>query len=178
MTSTANRDYKYLIDCLKRLKKENVNFEIIITGRSNKLNQKKLPKNLVDNFRFRIGASYLELYQIVENSDYIIFPIDFSGKYDIEFKKFKASGTIQLVYGFLKPAIIHEEFAYFYNLDKMTSLLYNNYTLYNILRKAIFLNQREYTMIRKNLDSIVKKIYDTSLNNIKKIIKEVYDSFL
>ena len=114
MTSTPRRNYNYLVESVKRLKQENYNFEIIITGRTTAFNQKRIPTNLINNFKFKQKISYSELYKLIDNSDYIIILIDLSNKYGKEYKTIKVSGSIQLTYGFLKPALIHKEFSEFY----------------------------------------------------------------
>ena len=72
--------------------------------------------NLIDNFIFKYKISYSELYQAVESSDYIILMINPKDKYSKEYKNFKVSGSVQLVYGFLTPPLVHQDFANFYNL--------------------------------------------------------------
>lgn len=173
MTSTAHRNYKYLIDSAKRLKQENFHFEIIITGRSKKLNSKVIPKSLDNIFIIKHKVSYIELFKDVESSDYIIIPLDPKSKNDIQYKTIKVTGSIQLMYGFLKPVIIHEEFASFYNLNYENSLIYDNSDLYNVIRKAILMNNKDYQKLQENLVISEKEISQISINNIKKIIREL-----
>lgn len=123
MTSTFQRNYKYIVESANRLKEGNFNFEIIITGRSKAFNSKNIPESLKDNFIFKHFAPYSELYQIVKNSDYIIIPLDPKDENDKLYKNIKVTGSIQLAYGFLKPPIINQEFADFYNLSINNSLL-------------------------------------------------------
>ena len=60
MTSSYKRNYKDLIESSVRLKKENYNFEIIITGRSNDINSNKIPKILKNIFVFKqIGRAHV-----------------------------------------------------------------------------------------------------------------------
>lgn len=170
MTSTAHRNYKYIIDSAKRLKQENFIFEIIITGRAKKLNSKRIPKILKDIFIFKHKVSYIELYKDVESSDYIIIPLNPKSKNDIQYKTIKVTGSIQLMYGFIKPVIIHEEFSNFYNLNDNNSLIYDDFNLYNIIKKAILLDNKDYHKLQKNLIIIEKEISEISIKNIKKVI--------
>ena len=170
MTSTAHRNYKYIIDSAKRLKQENFIFEIIITGRAKKLNSKRIPKILKDIFIFKHKVSYIELYKDVESSDYIIIPLNPKSKNDIQYKTIKVTGSIQLMYGFIKPVIIHEEFSNFYNLNDNNCLIYDDFNLYNIIKKAILLDNKDYHKLQKNLIIIEKEISEISIKNIKKVI--------
>ena len=171
MTSSYQRNYKHLIESSIRLKKENYNFEIIITGRSNDINPNNIPKILKNTFIFKHQASYFEMYKSIESSDYIIIPLDPNSEYDKEYKEIKATGSIQLVFGFLKPAIINQEFSGFYNLNDNNSLIYNNNNFYYIMKKSIILNKKDYNNLKSNLKIIEEKIFETSINNIKKVIQ-------
>ena len=60
----------------------------------------------MDNIIFKHKTSYSELYRSVNNSDYIIIFIDPDDRYGKEYKTIKVSGSVQLVYSFLKPVLI------------------------------------------------------------------------
>ena len=177
MTSSLGRNYKYFVECVERLKEENFNFEIIVTGRSTAFNIKMISDNLIDNFIFKHKVSYSELYKAVDISDYIIIPITPNDRFSNDYRTFKVTGSIQLVYGFLKPALIHQEFSKFYNLDHKNSLIYNDSNLYEIMRKAILLNKMSYKKLQNNLHLIEKEIYKNSINNIKRTLKNNYEFY-
>lgn len=172
MTSTPRRNYQFFVECMKKLKENKYDFEIFITGRSNAFNSKRIPYYLTENFIFKHKVSYSELYLTVQNSDYIIIFIDPNDRYGKEYKTIKVSGSIQLVYGFLKPPLIHQGFTDFYNLDNKNSLIYNDSNFYNIMEQAILLDNKKYKKIQSNLQIIEKKIHKTSIDNIKKIVKK------
>jgi len=173
ITSTAYRNYKNLIESVKKLKKENFNFDLIVTGRSKRFGSKKIPKIIKKNFIFKYKVSYSELYKYIQSSDYIIIPLDPNSENDILYKTTKASGSIQLVYGFLKPAIINENFSEFYQLNDKNSLLYNNHNLYEIMKKSILLNKKDYKTMQNNLQILAKVIYKKSILNIQKVIPKL-----
>ena len=159
MTSTIKRNYKYIVQTVERLKEDNFDFEIIISGRTNKFNSESIPKSIINYFVFSFYVPYSKLYLLVESSDYIIIPLDPKDDNDKLYNKIKVTGSIQLAYGFLKPPIIHKEFASFYSLNIRNSLLYNDLNLYNIMRKAIQLNKANYKKMQDNLLSTSKEIY-------------------
>ena len=167
-TSSDLRNYTYLIDSLKRLKREKYDFKIIITGRSRTFKSKYIPKIFNKNIKLKYDVSYYDLYKAVELSDYIIIPLHPNNIFDILYNKTKVTGSMQLSYGFIKPVIINQEFADFYNLNMNNSLLYNNFNLYDILRKAIILNNENYKKLQQNLCFLEKKVYRTSIANIKR----------
>ena len=115
-------------------------------------------------------VSFSELYEIIKSSDFIIIPLDPYNKYDISYKTRKVTGSVQLAYGFLKPVLINREFSDFYYFNEQNSLIYNNQNFYEIMKKAILLNNNTYTKLITNLHLVEKKIYNISINNIKKIL--------
>ena len=170
LTSTKNRNYKYLVKSLIKLKKDNLKFEIIVVGNKNYFNIENIPKTLIRNFHFKFGTTYDEMYKCLVNADYIIIPFDPKNKNDISYKTVRVSGSIQLSYGFLKPVIIDKNFAEFYSFNCKNSLIYENYDFYTIMKKAIKLNNKEYKYFQNNLNDTVKEIYKISINNVKKSI--------
>ena len=168
LTSTFQRNYRYLVSAAEKLKSENFNFELIIIGRTYDFNLKHIPKHLYNNFIFKYRVSYRKLYQAVESSDFILIPLDPNNESDLKYRTIQASGSIQLAYGFLKPVIINENFAQIYNLNSENSLIYNDNNIYNSMREAIILDNKKYTILQNNLNKCAKEVYRTSLNNIKK----------
>ena len=173
LTSTVGRNYKNLIDSVIKLKNDNLDFKIFITGRTKLFNSNNISKNISDSFIYHYKASYFELYKIVEKSDFIIIPLEIKNKYDKLFRTTRVTGSAQLSYGFLKPCLINQNFANFYNFNNKNSLLYNDSNLYDTMKKAILLNDQDYQQMRNNLNINVKKLYHISIENIQKMIKPV-----
>ena len=170
LTSTSKRNYTSLIQSASKLKMENLNFKIIVVGWWKFFTSETIPNNIINNFSFKYYIPFDEFYQEVIKSDFIIIPFDPNNETDKSYKTIRVSGSVQLAYGFLKPIIIDKNFADFYFLNNKNSLLYENYDLYSVMKKAIKLNNKEYRQLRNNLNSTVRKIYNISINNIKKII--------
>ena len=53
ITSTINRNYKFLISASEELKKQNMNFEVVVVGKFYDFTIKDLPEHLKSNYRFR-----------------------------------------------------------------------------------------------------------------------------
>ena len=172
MTSTAHRSYYYLIETVMKLYENNFSFEIIITGRSKRFLKQKIPECLHKIFKFKSKVSFLELYRDIESSDFIIIPLNPKSKNDNLYKTTKVTGSMQLVLGFLKPALINKKFSDFYNLNNKNSLIYNNHNLYDVMKKAINMNNKEYKILQSNLYKLENKIYNASIDNIIKTIDE------
>ena len=132
ITSTINRNYKFLISASDELKKQKFNFEVVVVGKFYDFTIKDLPEQLKSNYKFRYLVTYFELYKEVLSSDFIIINLDPSNMADREFSKIRVSGSLSLSLGFFKPALINGEFAKLYNLTSNNSLIYNNNNFYDI----------------------------------------------
>ena len=173
ITSTINRNYKFLISASEELKKQNMNFEVVVVGKFYDFTIKDLPEHLKSNYKFRYFVTYFELYKEVFSSDFIIINLDPNNKADINFSKIRVSGSFSLSLGFFKPALINVEFAKIYNLTSNNSLIYNNNNFYHIMKKAIMLDNKQYKILQKNLILFSDYIYQTSLNNVRISIDKV-----
>lgn len=166
ITSTIERKYEYLISAVEELKDENLEFQVIVVGKWNTLSQYNISEKVRDNFTFKYNISYSELYNEVNNSDFIIINLDPHNIKDNAFKTRRVTGSSQLVYGFLKPAIINKKFAYIYNLDKNNSFIYKNSNFTDTMRNAIKINDLSYQKMKKNLAKAANNIYKISLDNV------------
>lgn len=173
ITSTFKRNYTYLISAFEKLKFENYSFEIIVTGHINEFSDKIIPDIIKDSIKFKIGVSYSELFNEVENSDYIIINLDPESPYDNMYKTVQVTGSAQLSYGFLKPAIINKNFSSFYYFNSQNSFPYDNANIYEVLKDAILLNKEKYKEMQNNLKIISDYIYHLSLKNINNIINSI-----
>lgn len=167
ITSTTGRKYEYLVAAAKALKKEGENFEIVVVGRSGDFTAKNIPENLKENFIFKHGLPYKEMYEEVQNSDYVIITLDPENENDNVFKNLRMTGSSQLAYGFLKPMIINKEFAESYRASNKIGFIYENSNFTDIMRQAVQLNAREYKIKQNNIKNIAKEIYNISLENLK-----------
>ena len=173
ITSTINRKYNLLVSSAKKIKKENLKFHIMVVGRTGNFSKTNIPEDLKDNFSFKYRISYKELYKIVYNSDYIIINLDPNNAADVNFQKIRVSGSSQLVYGFLKPVLINEEFARFYNFNSSNSLIYDNSNFSKVMKDAINLHNKEYKKLQENLSLLSNEIYSRSLSKVKNCLKEL-----
>ncbi len=173
ITSTKNRTYNLLISAAEEIKKENLKFHITVVGKVETFSRTNISESLKDNFSFKYKISYINLYKHVFNSDFIIINFDPNNSEDMKFQKIRVTGSSQLSYGFLKPVIINEKFASFYNFNYSNSLVYENSNFSKVLNYAININNKEYKKLQNNLLLLSKEIYSNSLNNVKNSLKEI-----
>lgn len=171
ITSTAGRNYKYIVSSAEKLKNENFEFEIFVIGHGKKFSINNINEKLKDNFIFNYSVNYSTLYETVYNSDFIIINLD--PDKDHEFKKKKLSGSAQLSYGFLKPALINDYFKDNYNMTNENSFLFKKNNFYNAMKNAILLNNEDYKKMQRNLLQLSNAIYNISLLNVIKALKSL-----
>ena len=167
ITSTFKRKYEFLTSAVEKIKSENYKFHVIVVGKSKTFAKNHIIKQLKNDFSFKYNITYSELYKEVYESDYIIINLDPYNIYDTRFIKIRATGSVQLSYGFLKPIIIHKDFAKIYNFNSSNSFIYDNYNFINIMKDAITLDNERYQKMKENIFSLSKDIYKKSLFNVK-----------
>ena len=114
------------------------------------------------------------MYKEIEEADFILPMLDPKNIEHEIYIKNKVSGTFQLIYGFLKIAIINKKFAEPYGLNEANSIIYdNNEYLTNVMIKAIKMNNKEYIEKQNCLKEYSDKIYNQSLDNLKSIINKI-----
>ena len=173
ITSTINRKYNFLVSATKKLKNERIKFHVIVVGKWKTFSENDIPTNLKDIFTFKYKISYFDLFKEVYNSDYIIINLDPKNPEDIEFKKRRVTGSAQLAFGFLKPVLIHKNFAKNYNFNSNNSFLYEDSNFSQIMKTAINLENKSYMKMKRHLFESSKVIYNNSLNNVKKCLNEL-----
>lgn len=171
ITSTVGRDYSSLIESVRELKSSNMDFEILVVGRSNTLSKEIIPADLLNYFIFKCNIPYKEMYDEAQKCDYILMLLEPQNDYDNVFKTRRATGTAQLAYGFSKPTIVQEDFADFYKFTSQSAFIYGkNKNLTNVMSEAIKMTSEEYSKKSSCVTSLAKAIYKTSLNNLIKAL--------
>ena len=173
ITSTGSRYYNDLVLASEKLKNENLNFEVIVIGKGETFSNKDLSENLKENFKFKYRVKFRELYEAVDSSDYIIINLYPNYTNNDDFRSTRLTGASQLSFGFLKPALIHKDFAEFYNMSSENSFLYDNFTFYEKMREAILLNDQGYKEKQNDLYKLSDNLYKISLQNIIKTLNSI-----
>lgn len=166
-----------LFNSCRDLIKENItNFKVIIAGR-NAVNE--IPPDLEKNIFLKGEVEFKSLWEIYNNSDFVIPMLNPEiGAHD-RYKDGTITGTWQLILGFLKPALIHKQFAEFYKLNNENSLILNsNSDLSKMMAIAINMNRVKYELLQKNIKLLSDNVYNKSLENLKYSIEQSknYDS--
>lgn len=145
------------------------NFEIIITGRTVINN---ISEDLTKFIKITGEITFDELWKIYEESDFIISMLNPDINNHSRYKESTTTGTWQTMLGFLKPILIHAEFAPYYHLDESNSIIYKcNSLLTEAIIKCINMTNEEYEELQKNIQNLEKDIFDQSFENLKKSLE-------
>ncbi len=169
--STTRRNATLLIDSVKQLHSSGItNFKITIIGRGN---LEKLPVEIQPYFNILGRVDYQTMFNEIEKADFILPLLDPTIKEHDRYKKDGTSGTFQLVYGFLKPCIIHKTFANIYDFTNADSIVYEDNSDLNLaMKNAIEINKNEYIILQENLKNKVEEIKNQSLENFERILND------
>ncbi|MBS4759487.1 MAG: glycosyltransferase family 2 protein [Clostridium sp.] len=169
---SQRRNYNLIIEAVQNLINDGItNFKITHIGR--KGNLKNIPLKLREYFDFKGYQPFDVLFSELECADYILMLLDPT---NIDHKRYISIGTngaFQYSYGFLKPCIIHKNFAEVHKFNNKNSLLYeNNEKLADTMKMAIKMNQKDYIEMQNNLKRTADEIYASSINNLKKAFEK------
>lgn len=118
--------------------------------------------------------NFEDMYNKLEEADYILPLLDPDNDEHNRYITTGTSGSFQLMYGFIKPAIIHKKFADYYNLNDKNAIVYdNNQDLYDKLIYSINIDANKYKSLQQNLIELSNSIYKKSINNLKTLINNI-----
>lgn len=164
------RNYDLLANAIEELSKITDKFKITLVGNGDTEDLKNKYNEFVDVKGF---LNFPEMFAELEKADYFLPLLDSENENHLRYLSTGITGSILLILGFLKPAIIQSKFAEFYYLNDENSITYEkNCDLIEVMQRAINLNENEYENLRNNLKNVQKNVYDKSLDNLKKICKK------
>ena len=169
ITSTKKRNYDYFLNGVYFLKNNSLDFEINVVGRCGKFGINDVPKELRKYFNFYNKIPYQKMYEIVLKSDFIILNL-YPRKEDNIYKIYRATGNVQLSYGFCKPSLVEKSFSSIYKFSEENSIIYNNNDISLAMMEAATISIKKYRILCQNLNLLRKKIFDISKNNLKKVV--------
>lgn len=155
-----------VFDACRTLIKNNIsNFQIYVIGRSVITDA---PQDLQNLITITGKLKFVDLWNIYEKSDFLIPMLNPEISNHDRYKNGTVTGSWQIMMGFLKPAIIHQDFTSYYRLDGPNSVIYkSNSDLALAMESCINMNQNDYKLLQKNLESLANKIYEESMHNLK-----------
>lgn len=114
-----------------------------------------------------------EMYEEIENADFILALIDPAIGNQARYLKYSTSGIRQLIIGFNKCSIMHDDIAKAYDLTKDAYIGFSTGKVNDALRKAIYMTEEDYWEMEREVEKVRNKIYNKSLYNLKKVLEEI-----
>ena len=158
-----------IINAAKELHEKGIrNFKITVVGKGH---VKKLPKELQQYFDIKGRLTFDKMYNEIEKADFILTSYSKGNEQHLRYNTTGTSGTFQLVYGFVKPCIILEEFAPLNGFNSENAILYSEDKDYSkAFEKGIKMSPEEYSKMQDALKKYKDELYAKSLNNLKELI--------
>ena len=170
-TNINRKKKKIIFDLIKKLICNGItNFKFIIIGRSNLEIDSSISKFIEITGRL----DFENMYKRLEEADFLLPLLDPNIEEHNRYISTGTSGSFQLIYGFIKPPIIHKKFADYYGFNYTNSIVYeNDIELYIKLIESIKLSQKDYKLLQNNLKLLVNNIEQHSLNELKYLINNI-----
>jgi hypothetical protein len=132
-----------------------------------------LKKRLLRKYIERKGRVTFEtLFAALIKCKYILVLINPRSKEHEHYLEYTTSGIKQLILGFKKVPIIHEEVASIYGFDAANSILYNDMNFSSVLLSAS--NEKsDYNTMADSIKEMEYSIYSQSINNLKNVIARI-----
>lgn len=164
---SKKKNNELIVNAVKILYDEGYrNFKVTVAGKGS---MKGIPDELLPYFDITGRISFSDLYKELEKADFIL--TSYNEKQHSRYKTWSTSGNFQLVYGFLKPCVITEDFAPINGFDKFNSVIYKSDDDYaSAMKRCIEMSQEEYKQIQANLKLYTDNLYSESLKNLKSAI--------
>ena len=162
------RDCSLLIDAVNKLTEEGItNFHITHIGRETL----DVPENIKSYFSPKGYLRWKETFKQVQNSDFYLMLLNPEISEHKRYIDDGTSGSFQIVYGFVKPCIIQKTFSDAYDMNDCSIVYNSNENLYNAMKEAINMSQKDYDSLCENLKNHISKIEKISDDNMDKIFK-------
>lgn len=167
--SEKRRSSKLLIESVKKLVDNNINnFKITVVGKGS---LDDIPPKYQTKFDIKGRLNFSEMYKKLEEADFFLPLLDPELEAHKRYMNDGTSGSFQLIYGFLKPCIIHKVFADIYGFSERNSLIYgSNSDILSAITTAIKIKNDNYVELQKELHIIKSNININSIKNIGEVL--------
>ncbi len=143
------------------------NFKVTVIGKGSLNN---IPKAVRKNIDIKGRLPFSKMYEELEKADFMLTAY---GEEQIRYNTSGTSGNFQLVFGFLKPCLITENFSPINDFNDTNAIIYDNDDKYaDAMEKCINMNNEEYKILQNNLKNLQENLYQTSLNNLSNLIEK------
>lgn len=145
------------------------NFKLTVIGKGS---LKHIPSEIRKFIDIKGRLPFDKMYDELEKSDFILTSYNPNNPMHVFYNTTGTSGSFQLVYGFLKPCVILEEFAGVNDFNNGNAILYEKDADYSkALIRGIEMSKEDYQTMQDNLKKYADDLYKLSLENFKNLIE-------
>lgn len=159
------KDVKLLHDALERIKDKN--FKITVIGEEDSKIQELKRSHIISNINFKGRLDFMDVYKEMENADFYL-PL-LNPELHKRYINDAASGSFQLIMGFLKIPVIHKSFCGTTGFNENNSVIYTD-NFAQALQKCIDMPEEEFLAKQRALKDLFEETMRISLNNLKNLI--------
>ena len=146
------------------------NFKLTVIGKGN---LKHVPKTIRKYIDLKGRLPFDKMYDELEKADFILTSYNPNNPMHVFYNTTGTSGSFQLVYGFLKPCIILEEFAGVNDFTNENAILYKTDADYsNALIRGVEMTKEDYQRMQNNIKAYADNLYQQSLNNFRNLVEK------
>lgn len=124
---------------------------------------------IIENLRYLGRVDFGTLYSEVEKSDFLVSLIDPANKDQRHYIDVSTSGFKQLVIGFCKPCIIHQDVANTYELPEGSYIPYKN-NIATALKKVLSISDTEYSEMVSKLKDYKEQVLEESYKTLLSVV--------
>ena len=145
------------------------NFKITVVGKGR---MEDLPKEVAPYFDIKGRLPFDRMFEEIENGDFLLSAYEDIPEH-FRYITTGTSGNFQLVYGFIKPIIIKDNFAPINGFTDKNSIIYkDDEDFYNAMVKGIKMSADDYQFMQNDLKNYADNFYNESRENLKSLIKK------
>lgn len=164
----ARKNHQALIAAVQNLvSQEILDFKITIIGEGT---IEALPEEIASFIEIKGRLDFEKMYDELDKADFFMPLLDQDNIAHNRYLTTATSGSFQLIYGFLKPAIINQKFAEIHKFNTQNAIVYNNNDLTTAMLAAINISRDKYSLMQNSLKALTNDIYKKSLANLASAI--------
>lgn len=128
-----------------------------------------------NNIAYLGKLNFADMFDEIEKADYVLVLIDPHIGDQKRYIQYSTSGIRQIILGFSKVGIMHNDVAEKYGFTQDAYIGYASGKLLDALRKVIEMSQNQYDLLVEKTCEVRQSIYQNSLLHISQVVKEITD---
>lgn len=165
------RNMPQLVSVVQGLVRRGIsNFRILVIGRVDpSVDVSGMPEQIV----FLGPLSFPDMYDKMDEANFLLPLLDPSMEAHRRYLDGQTTGSRQLILGFAKIPVLHDEFADAYAFTQANAIRHADGGLEAAMERAIGMTQPEYDAMRRSLEELAQTVYEKSLLNLKNTLGAV-----